>query len=261
MFDPLLFDIQDVCMANEALECLFLGIKHFLGWLHGPFWVICGQEGDMGLVLSCALTNRPGCIISWEGSEISAQMQMQMRCRYEQEEHAAEAYDVAALKTKKDGNQRVMIVSNGGVQHSSGIFGVAALKPNKYGYVHDFDFACAAHSLMQLKTNFDVERYQDLSGCMHTISLEELIMAVRRQSQGHISFMLLLLESDKAKKVIKAAALSSSNKIADTDLDAWKILHSVYPVKHSKDKQHACHVLLTGPLSGILFIPWCHLTP
>ncbi|KAF5829071.1 hypothetical protein DUNSADRAFT_16617, partial [Dunaliella salina] len=46
---------------------------------------------------------------------------------YDLEEHAAEAYDVAALKTKKNGN---------------------------------------------LKTNFDVERYQELFGCMHTISLE-----------------------------------------------------------------------------------------
>lgn len=28
------------------------------------------------------------------------------------------------------------------------------------------------------------DRYSDLTACMHSISLEELIMAVRRQSQG-----------------------------------------------------------------------------
>ncbi|GMH36334.1 hypothetical protein BSKO_04202 [Bryopsis sp. KO-2023] len=57
---------------------------------------------------------------------------------YEIEEHAAEAYDVAALKCK---GRRV-------------------------------------------KTNFEITRYADLLKCMDSISLEELIMAVRRQSQG-----------------------------------------------------------------------------
>ncbi|KAL0032426.1 hypothetical protein WJX79_010970 [Trebouxia sp. C0005] len=57
---------------------------------------------------------------------------------YEHEEHAAEAYDVAALKCK--------------------------------GF--------------RVKTNFDADRYSDLTECMDSISLEELIMAVRRQSQG-----------------------------------------------------------------------------
>ncbi|KAL3156804.1 hypothetical protein ABBQ38_001075 [Trebouxia sp. C0009 RCD-2024] len=57
---------------------------------------------------------------------------------YEHEEHAAEAYDVAALKCK--------------------------------GF--------------KVKTNFDIDRYTDLTECMDSISLEELIMAVRRQSQG-----------------------------------------------------------------------------
>lgn len=57
---------------------------------------------------------------------------------YENEEHAAEAYDVAALKCKGK----------------------------------------------KVKTNFEVSRYQDLLDCMDSISLEELIMAVRRQSQG-----------------------------------------------------------------------------
>eukprot|EP00884_Botryococcus_braunii_P023320 jgi/Botrbrau1/9672/Bobra.0201s0006.1 len=57
---------------------------------------------------------------------------------YEQEEHAAEAYDVAILKCK---GRRV-------------------------------------------STNFEIARYADLLDCMDAISLEELIMAVRRQSQG-----------------------------------------------------------------------------
>lgn len=57
---------------------------------------------------------------------------------YEHEEHAAEAYDVAALKCKG----------------------------------------------RKVRINFDLARYSDLLGCMDSISLEELIMAVRRQSQG-----------------------------------------------------------------------------
>jgi hypothetical protein len=36
----------------------------------------------------------------------------------------------------------------------------------------------------QVRINFELSRYQDLLGCMDTISLEELIMSVRRQSQG-----------------------------------------------------------------------------
>jgi hypothetical protein len=35
----------------------------------------------------------------------------------------------------------------------------------------------------KVKINFDISKYEDLLGCMHSISLEELIMAVRRQSQ------------------------------------------------------------------------------
>lgn len=35
----------------------------------------------------------------------------------------------------------------------------------------------------QAQTNFGSERYQDLLSCMDSISLEDLIMAVRRQSQ------------------------------------------------------------------------------
>ncbi|KAL4428054.1 hypothetical protein ABPG75_002143 [Micractinium tetrahymenae] len=57
---------------------------------------------------------------------------------YEQEEHAAEAYDIAALKSK----------------------GRAA------------------------KINFGLDKYTDLLGCIDRISIEELVMAVRRQSQG-----------------------------------------------------------------------------
>ncbi|GIM08810.1 hypothetical protein Vretimale_12752, partial [Volvox reticuliferus] len=58
---------------------------------------------------------------------------------YEDEDHAAEAYDVAALKCK-------------------GIKGV--------------------------RTNFSLTRYYSLLPSLEAISLEELIMAVRRQSQG-----------------------------------------------------------------------------
>ena len=57
---------------------------------------------------------------------------------YELEDHAAEAYDVAALKCKGK----------------------------------------------KVKTNFDIGRYAELIQYMDTISLEELVMAVRRQSQG-----------------------------------------------------------------------------
>lgn len=57
---------------------------------------------------------------------------------YEVEEHAAEAYDIAALKCK---GRRV-------------------------------------------KTNFEVTKYEDLLGCIDRMTMEELVMAVRRQSQG-----------------------------------------------------------------------------
>ncbi|KAL6765078.1 AP2-domain-containing protein, partial [Haematococcus lacustris] len=57
---------------------------------------------------------------------------------YEHEEHAAEAYDVAALKTKG----------------------------------------------LKSKTNFPQSRYEALVGCIDSISVDEIIMAVRRQSQG-----------------------------------------------------------------------------
>eukprot|EP01023_Acetabularia_acetabulum_P001944 TRINITY_DN10766_c0_g1_i3.p1 TRINITY_DN10766_c0_g1~~TRINITY_DN10766_c0_g1_i3.p1 ORF type:complete len:548 (-),score=114.85 TRINITY_DN10766_c0_g1_i3:294-1937(-) len=57
---------------------------------------------------------------------------------YENEDHAAEAYDVAAIKCKG----------------------------------------------AKVKTNFNIEKYSELIKCMDNISLDELIMAVRRQSQG-----------------------------------------------------------------------------
>jgi len=57
---------------------------------------------------------------------------------YELEEHAAEAYDVAAIKCKGP----------------------------------------------RVKTNFPLEKYRELMRFMDAISLEELVMAVRRQSQG-----------------------------------------------------------------------------
>jgi len=57
---------------------------------------------------------------------------------YECEEHAAEAYDIAALKSKG----------------------------------------------ARTKTNFELSKYADLIGCIDRMSMEELVMAVRRQSQG-----------------------------------------------------------------------------
>lgn len=57
---------------------------------------------------------------------------------YEHEEHAAEAYDIAALKSKG----------------------------------------------RNTKTNFPLEKYRELLDCIDRMTLDELIMAVRRQSQG-----------------------------------------------------------------------------
>ena len=57
---------------------------------------------------------------------------------YEKEEHAAEAYDVAAIKSKGD----------------------------------------------KVKTNFDISKYTDLRTVMDSITMDELVMIVRRQSQG-----------------------------------------------------------------------------
>lgn len=57
---------------------------------------------------------------------------------YEHEEHAAEAYDIAALKSKG----------------------------------------------RNTKTNFPLEKYRELLDCIDRMTLDELVMAVRRQSQG-----------------------------------------------------------------------------
>ena len=57
---------------------------------------------------------------------------------YSQEEHAAEAYDIAALKVKG----------------------------------------------RKTKTNFHISKYEDLLNCLDRMTVEELVMAVRRQSQG-----------------------------------------------------------------------------
>ena len=57
---------------------------------------------------------------------------------YECEEHAAEAYDIAALKCKG----------------------------------------------RRTKTNFELSKYEDLLNCIDRMTMEELVMAVRRQSQG-----------------------------------------------------------------------------
>ena len=57
---------------------------------------------------------------------------------YEHEEHAAEAYDIAALKAKGK----------------------------------------------TTRTNFDLSKYEDLLDCIDRMTLDELIMAIRRQSQG-----------------------------------------------------------------------------
>ena len=61
---------------------------------------------------------------------------------YEKEEHAAEAYDVAAMKCKG---------------------GKAGRK---------------------VKLNFPATKYSELNGFMESVGLEELVMAIRRQSQG-----------------------------------------------------------------------------
>lgn len=57
---------------------------------------------------------------------------------YSQEEHAAEAYDIAALKVKG----------------------------------------------RKTKTNFHISKYKDLLDCLDRMTVDELVMAVRRQSQG-----------------------------------------------------------------------------
>jgi hypothetical protein len=57
---------------------------------------------------------------------------------YENEGHAAEAYDIAALKSKGS----------------------------------------------KTRINFELSKYSDLLGCLHNMTMEELVMAVRRQSQG-----------------------------------------------------------------------------
>jgi len=57
---------------------------------------------------------------------------------YEKEEHAAEAYDVAAIKSKGE----------------------------------------------KVKTNFEVSKYDPLRSVMDSITMDELVMIVRRQSQG-----------------------------------------------------------------------------
>ncbi len=61
---------------------------------------------------------------------------------YDKEEHAAEAYDVAAMKCKGGKTGR------------------------------------------KVKLNFPEAKYTELSGYMASVSLEELVMAIRRQSQG-----------------------------------------------------------------------------
>jgi hypothetical protein len=134
---------------------------------------------------------------------------------YEHEEHAAEAYDVAALRCKgrkvlcgtwrpaSDDSDTECIaralhtppalrvwphfVLPGG-QASRAKADARALRQ---AAASCFTNACilafivrgslACH--MQVKTNFDITRYAELLGCLDTISLEELIMAVRRQSQ------------------------------------------------------------------------------
>lgn len=57
---------------------------------------------------------------------------------YEHEEHAAEAYDIAALKSKG----------------------------------------------RTTKINFDISKYEDLLDCIDRMTMDELVMAIRRQSQG-----------------------------------------------------------------------------
>ena len=61
---------------------------------------------------------------------------------YEKEEHAAEAYDVAAMKCK------------------------------------------SAKGARKMKLNFPASKYSELDSFMQSVGLEELVMAIRRQSQG-----------------------------------------------------------------------------
>ena len=142
---------------------------------------------------------------------------------YEHEEHAAEAYDVAALKCKGTRVKTNFATSRWESlsfrfrirlhqafckpcrqEHCKGacpcmltciaahviqcgrssvgilnMFGIYFASGMKMGIHLCLQFVDLCHSIMH-----DVHRYTDLTECMDSISLEELIMAVRRQSQG-----------------------------------------------------------------------------
>lgn len=97
---------------------------------------------------------------------------------YENEEHAAEAYDVAALKCKGP-RVRTNFPLSRCVPLTSQVLlrVVCCMSPDVTLYrAHCKDDGRVCSCLLC--------RYSDLTECMGSISVEELIMAVRRQSQG-----------------------------------------------------------------------------
>lgn len=96
----------------------------------------CASEGRSSRFRGVTKHRRSG---RWEAHIWIKEMGRQVYLGgYEKEEHAAEAYDVAAIKSKGD----------------------------------------------KVKTNFDLSKYKDLRAVMDSITMDELVMIVRRQSQG-----------------------------------------------------------------------------
>ena len=85
---------------------------------------------------------------------------------YEKEGHAAEAYDVAAMKCKGGKAGRKVREQ---LKHTKNL--ITVLTP------------FVLHRA-QVKLNFPADKYAELVTFMESVSLEELVMAIRRQSQG-----------------------------------------------------------------------------